>query len=295
MDPFMKTFLLLVLIASTNVLYATSNDLMTVNVGRKIKPMDSYLFRTQFSEEHKTYTRDAEKNVSQVVHTMVVSLQAETEVQAVRDNGEEHTKLLTIKSFRVKRDSAPTMEYLYTGAIVRAEFTEDGPMFTIDKQPIADSVAAVLAQVIHAEGGTKTGTILNPTKKVRYGDTWGVNTKAFLETLDENQIAIDRKNIKKATARLTQADSIGSRAMYTVSADLAAEGIKPAGFEELRVLNAKLMMHVSVTVPVDERYPAYESIAVLALDIPAKSLPKNGPPMEYQIRISRQQESRFER
>lgn len=291
----MKILITATLFAIATVGTLNATEPRTITVGRKIKPMDTYLFRTQFSEEYKTYSRDAAKNVSQNVHTTVISMQAETQVQAVRDNGEEHTKLLTIRLFRVKRDSAPAVDYLYTGAIVRAEFTDKGPVFTIDKRPVADSVAMMLAQVVHAEGGTKTGAILDPSKPVRIGDTWQINTKAFLETIDENQLAIDPKKIKKASATLKAADSVGGRGMYMVSGDVVAEGVKPGGFDDLRVLNAKLMMHVSVTVPDDERYPPYESLAVLALDIPAKSLPKNGPPMEYQIRITRQQESRFER
>ncbi len=291
----MKILITATLFAIAAVGTLDASEPRTITVGRKIKPMDTYLFRTQFSEEYKAYSRDAAKNVSQNVHTTVISMQAETQVQAVRDNGEEHTKLLTIRLFRVKRDSAPAVDYLYTGAIVRAEFTDKGPVFTIDKRPVADSVAMMLAQVVHAEGGTKTGAILDPSKPVRIGDTWQINTKAFLETIDENQLAIDRKKIKKASATLKAADSVGGRGMYMVSGDVVAEGVKPGGFDDLRVLNAKLMMHVSVTVPDDERYPPYESLAVLALDIPAKSLPKNGPPMEYQIRITRQQESRFER
>lgn len=292
----MNRFLaILILLTSVGYTHGQSLPPQRIDVGRKIKPMDTYLFRTQFSEEFKTYMRDAAKNITQEVHTTVITMQADVEVQAVRDNGEEHTKLVTIRTFRVKRDSAPAVDYLYTGAIVRAEFTERGPVFTIDKRPVADSVAMMLAQVLHAEGGTKTGAILNPKKPVRAGDSWPMNTRALLETIDENQIAIDRKKIKTATATLKRADSVGGKPMYTVSADLVAEGVKPAGFEDLRLLNAKLMMHVSVTVPEDERYPPYESLSVLALDIPAKSLPKNGPPMDYQIRITRQQESRFER
>lgn len=285
----------LVLVFATCTSMIASNSPFTVSVGRPLKPMDTYLYRTQFSEEYKVYTRNEKKDVTQETNTIVVTLVADAEVQAVTQSGEEQAKFLTIRLFRFKRDSLPHVDYLHTGARVKIEFAESGvPSFTIDKKPVADSVAMVLAQIVHAEGGAKTGRILNPAKPVRYGNTWQMNVRELLATIDQSEIKIHAKRVK-SSVKLERADSVKGKGMYTVVGDVSADKVMPGGFDALRVLNAKLMLRVSVTVPEDERYPAYETSSVLALDVPAKSKPDQGPPMDYQIRITRQQESRFER
>jgi hypothetical protein len=276
--------------------HATSADTAsTLNVGRLVKPMDTYLFKTQFYEEQKTYTRDVKGTIKDTGTTLSIILQADTEVAAVTDDGEEREKNLKIRIFIVTRNGGAPMEYLHSGAIVKCTFTEDGPQFTKDKRPLPDSVAYALAQVVRGEGGTKTGRILNPPKKVKPGDSWPVNLKEFINIVGNEAMTFDRKNIT-GTVRfegiLPFMDTIPAA---TVRADITAKRVRVQGYPGFTLGPATIAMQMGVTVPVDARQPICEVSTVTAIDIPAKPSSPLATKLDYQFRISRQQDSRFER
>lgn len=295
-DTMIRYALIAVLGCVTTTLHAAVADSAApLNVGRNIKPMDEYLFKTQFYEEQRTYTRDTQGTVKDTATTLSIILQAETEVAAVTDDGEEREKNLKIRVFLVTKNGQSPIDYLHTGAIVKCVFTEQGPQFTKDKRPLPDSIAYALAQVVRGEGGSKTGRILNSVRPVKPGDSWPINVKEFMNIVADESMTFDKKHISGKVNFESILPFMDRFPAATVRADITAKKVRIQGYPGFTLGPATIAMQMGVTVPVDGRLPACEVSTVTAIDIPAKPSDPKAPKLDYRFRISRQQDSRFER
>lgn len=293
--PTLLAFALLLPVVPATALAQDDTTYHTIDLGRHIKPGDRYTYQTVFREEQRTYTRDEKGKISDTATVLTVQMKAQVAVATVTLEGEEHEKTLTVGRLVVDRDGN-TMDYLPAGTTITATFEEAGSVFTVDGRRPADSVAAVLATILHPEGGEKTSRIMDPVLPVRVGGTWTMNTDKLLEQIPTDVLRVDPKAVK-TSVKLVAIGKAQESPCYYVVGNVMARGVQPQGYPDLEFSNATMAMAFAMTVPVDSRYPLVETSTTTALDMPArpKQRKKKGPKVDYQIRITRQQDSSFER
>jgi hypothetical protein len=279
------------LIAVTSV---TAQQPLSLNLGRKIKEFDRYQYTTRHSDQQQMLTKLPTGRVLDSTTLRVVDLVAVVDVKSVTVDGEEREKSLDIRQFDVTTDGV-RQRYLAKGTTISAVFSDSGSVFTIGGKPVADSVFMVLNDVVHREGGEKTGRILGTKKAVKTGDKWSMNVPALLSTIDRNALRIDKKNVKGSVELLAIDTTEENGVIAIVSGTAKATKVRPAGLDDLQLGDVHMNMAFTVTVPIDNRLPPVGSSSVIALDIPARMKTPDGQTIGLQIRSIRQQESRFER
>lgn len=287
--------LIALLITASWQMTAGGKGPITLKLGRMLKVTDTYLYTTRFSDQQQMLTRLPTGQVLDSTTSRSVELVAVATVNFVTLEGEEREKTLKIRSFKVTVDGV-SQNYLHTGAVVRCVFSNDsGSVFTMDGKALPDSVTTILSEVLHAEGGAKTGRILDPKKAVKPGDSWSMNIKELLRTVEGDALRIDKKNIK-STVRLVAIDSTKEDGeLAVVLGEARAKRVKLGGMNDLTVGDVHMNMSFSLTVPVDHRFPPVESSTLVTLDIPARAKTPDGKTIDMQIRSIRSQDSKFQR
>lgn len=287
--------LIALLITASWQITAGGKGPITLKLGRMLKVTDTYLYTTRFSDQQQVLTRLPTGQVLDSTTNRIVELTAVATVNFVTTDGEERQKTLKIRSFKVTVDGVKH-DYLYTGAVVKCTFSNDsGSVFTMNDKPLPDSVTSILSEVLHAEGGAKTGRILDPKKAVKPGDAWSMNIKELLRTVEGDALRIDKKNIK-GTVKLVAIDSTKEDGeLAVVLGEARAKRVKLGGMNDLTVGDVHMNMSFSLTVPVDHRFPPVESSTLVTLDIPARAKTPDGKTIDMQIRSIRSQDSKFQR
>lgn len=291
-----RSFILIaLLISATLQMTAGGKDPITLKLGRMLKVTDTYLYTTRFSDQQQMLTRLPTGQVLDSSTNRSVELSALTTVHYVTVEGEEREKTLKIRTFKVTVDGVKH-DYLHTGAVVKCVFSNDsGSVFTMNGKALPDSVTTILSEVLHAEGGAKTGRILDPKKPVKPGDAWSMNIKELLRTVEGDALRLDKKNIK-GTVRFVGIDSTNDNGeVAIVLGEARAKRVKLGGMEDLTVGDVHMNMSFSLTVPVDHRFPPVESSTLVTFDIPARTKTPDGKTIDLQIRSIRSQESTFQR
>jgi hypothetical protein len=225
--------LIALLITASWQMTAGGKGPITLKLGRMLKVTDTYLYTTRFSDQQQMLTRLPTGQVLDSTTSRSVELVAVATVNFVTLEGEEREKTLKIRSFKVTVDGV-SQNYLHTGAVVRCVFSNDsGSVFTMDGKSLPDSVTTILSEVLHAEGGAKTGRILDPKKAVKPGDSWSMNIKELLRTVEGDALRIDKKNIK-STVRLVAIDSTKEDGeLAVVLGEARAKRVKLGGMNDL--------------------------------------------------------------
>lgn len=273
---------------------ATAQQPLSLNLGRKIKEFDRYKYTTRHSDQQQMLTKLPTGQVLDSTTLRVVDIVAIVDVKSVTVDGEEREKALEIRQFDITTDGVK-QTYLSKGTMVTAVFSDSGSMFTIGGKPVADSIFMVLNDVVHREGGEKTGRILGTKKPVSRGDKWSMNIPALLSTIDRTALRIDKKHVKGSVELLAIDTTEEQGVIAIVSGTAKATKVRPAGLDDLQLGDVHMNMAFTVTVPIDNRLPPVGSSSVVALDIPARMKTPDGQTIGLQIRSIRQQESRFER
>ena len=267
---------------------------LKLSLGRKIKEFDRYKYTTRQSDQQQLLTKLPSGEVLDSTSTRIVDIVAIVDVKSVTVEGEEREKEIEIRQFDVTADNA-RYTYLPKGTKVTCVFSDSGSMFTIAGKQVTDSVFMVLNDVIHREGGEKTGRILGTSKAIKAGDKWNMNVPALLQTIDARMVRIDKKNVK-GTVELLAIDTTEDRGVIAiVSGTAKATRVRPSGLDDLKLGDVHMHMGFTVSVPVDNRLPAVGSSSVVTMDIPAKMKTPDGQTIQMQIRSIRKQESRFDR
>lgn len=281
-----------VVIATVGSLHAQQP--ISLMLGRKIKEFDRYKYTTKQSDQQQMLTKLPSGKVLDSSSTRIVDMVAIVDVRTVTVDGEEREKVLEIRQFDVTTDGI-SHQYLPKGTKVNCVFSDSGSVFSIAGKPPADSVAAILNEVIHREGGEKTGRILGTTKPVKTGDKWSMNIPALLNTIDKRMVRIEKKNVK-GSVELLAIDTTEDRGVLAiVSGTAKATRVRPAGLDDLQLGDVHMSMAFTLTVPIDNRLPPAGSSSVVAMDIPARMKTPDGSTIQLQIRSIRKQESRFDR
>lgn len=286
--------LLAILTAAAAVGSVNAQESLKLSLGRKIKEFDRYKYTTRQSDQQQLLTKLPTGEVLDSTSTRVVDIVAVVDVRSVTVEGEEREKDVEIRQFDVTADNVKHA-YLPKGTKITCIFSDSGSVFTVQGKPLADSVAMVLNDVIHREGGEKTGRILGTAKPIKAGDTWPMNVPALLQTIDRRMVRIDKKNVK-GTVELLAVDTTEEHGVIAVVSGTAkATRVRPSGLDDLTLGDVHMNMAFTVTVPVDNRLPAVGSSSVVTMDIPAKMKTPDGQTIQMQIRSIRKQESRFDR
>lgn len=289
--------LLLVIAVVTATMHAMAGgtDPISLKLGRMLKVTDTYLYTTRFSDQQQLLTRLPSGQVLDSSSTRTIEFVAVATIKFVTVEGEEREKTLKVRRFDVTTDGIKH-PYLYTGAVISCVFSNDsGSVFMVDGKPVADSVQIALNDILHAEGGLKTGRILDPKKKVRAGDSWKMNVKELLRTVEGDAIKLDKKNTM-GMVRLVAIDSTKENGnVAVVLGEARAKRVRLGGMDGLTVGDVHMNMSFGLTVPVDERFPPVESSTMVTMDVPARTKTPDGKTIDLQIRSIRSQDSRFER
>jgi len=223
-----------------------------LKLGRKIKEYDQYLLnaRAVTRNETKVYIEDVQRGDS--VDYREVVLSAQCNVVSVTVNGQEKEKNLVIRDFR-KLTLTDTIDVLPTGTKVRCWFSDSGSVYTVDGIPVADTVAALLSNVVLGEGGAKTGNVLDAKKPVAVGASWKMNIAALKRILGREQVRV----MKKLTGTVTfdSIDSTGPMPTAIVSARAEAPRFTMNIDGSPSPLVGSLVAEFRYVVPLDVRFP----------------------------------------
>lgn len=253
--------------------------------------MDKYYWSSNYTVEQKITARMDGK----IVHTQsskeVVSIAANCEVAAVTIEGEEREKLIMIRYFTVS-DGTNTRDILQNGQIVRATFTDSGYIFLVDRVPASDSVAQRLREVVHAEGGEKTGRILDAGRPVRLAESWPMNTGALRQVFLDSSITVADKDMK-GTVTFDAIEEIDQRSAAVVKATVDMKNVKIITPDLDAPQSATMRINISYTVPLDVRYPPLRTSTATNMEVTIK--PPDRPGLTVTMQTAVTQLSSFQR
>lgn len=140
-----------------------------------------------------------------------------------------------------------------TGTKVRCWFSDSGSVFTVNGEPVADTVAALLSNVVMGEGGAKTGNVLDAKKPVALGATWKMNIAALKRILGREQVRLMKKI--DGTVTFAAIDSTGPQATAIVTARAEAPKFTMRLDGAPYPLVGSLVAEFRYAVPLDSRFP----------------------------------------
>ncbi len=247
-----STLLLLLLAVAPYQMVAQALQTYDLPLGREIKVMDEYLIEARSVRISRLSIRDP-NGVSKVMadDTVTINLSANCGVQAVTEDGQEAIKLVKVRNASAVVNS----EYkslVPTGTSLKAEFSDAGSVLTINKHLVDAKVNGYLLSVIRPEGGLRTGTIMNADAPVAVGETWPINKRAFLGTLDiTDSTAVDRV---EGYVKFVSIDSSSIRPVAVVTMIVTAIDVLTE-IEGRMPSTSKIETEITLVVPLDKRYP----------------------------------------
>jgi len=264
-----------------------------LNVGRRIKPSDKYLWNTTVDTREQYLLRIQTGPPSDSVMHIRLSISAMVEVASVTAEGEEHEKLLTIRNCSIDHNGR-IIDLVPTGTIIRAIFTEKGTQLIMNSKPMPDSISRYIGASIRAEGGDKTKRILDPGSPKKLQESWKMNTKSLLSLVDRSIVIIDPKSIH-GNVTFHRIDTVEGRPNAYVIGSARADKLKFPAVKGLKLDHSVLDMTVSVNIPLDKRYPETGNSSYVMMGFDAKVPGPDGKPAIYSWNFARTQVSTFER
>ena len=251
-------FLLLAASALTALATVVSAQPYDLPLGREIKVTDTYLLKGAAVQIARVTTVDP-NGIAKVMRddTTQVRIDAECEVAGVTEDGQEAVKLVKIRNAQIVIDGK-SHDLVPTGTSLKATFSDTGTVITKDNEPLPMSVVAQLALVIRAEGGMRTGEIMDPPGPVSVGDSWPMDSAAFRRMLGPLTSAVPKD--LEGSSVFERIDTTGIRpdAVVTLKAHAVdavgdLDGVTPSGSD--------ISVVVTVHAPLDKRYPLTRSIS----------------------------------
>ncbi len=224
----------------------------TLLLGRGLKEFDQYLLKSSY--EQRSVTRIYNNNIllGDTTDIVRVIIAAQCSVVHVTVDGQEKEKNLVIRLFQLQTNT-DTFDIMTTGTKVRCWFSDSGSVYTVDGIPVADTVAALLSNVVLGEGGAKTGNVLDAKKPVAVGASWKMNIAALKRILGREQVRV----MKKLTGTVTfdSIDSTGPMPTAIVMARAEAPKFTMRIDGSPAPLVGSLVAEFRYVVPLDVRFP----------------------------------------
>lgn len=228
-----------------------------LTLSRPIKVTDTYLLQGTSRQITRMTTVDA-RGVRQQPSdgTISVRLDAMCTVEGVTEDGQEAIKSLVIRNAEAVVNQDPPNTLLPAGMRLKASFSNQGTILeTADEQGdslLSGQVTQLLSSVIRGEGGSHTGTLMNPDRDVTVGDTWQPNLPA-LNTLLQQSFNQQPDSVHGAVSYVA-IDSSASQPSAVVRLSAQATNVIDE-FDGMRPSESTFSMTVTVHAPIDQRYP----------------------------------------
>jgi hypothetical protein len=247
---FFSTVVLVLVLATS----ATAQQLSvhTLNLGRGLKEFDQYLLKSTYEQRSVTRIYNNDILLGDTTDIVRVIIAAQCSVVHVTVDGQEKEKNLVIRLFQLQTNT-DTFDVMSTGTKVRCWFSDSGSVFTVDGTPVADSVAALLSNVVLGEGGAKTGNVLDAKKPVAVGTTWKMNIAALKRILGREQVRLMKK--LDGTVTFDSIDSSGQMPTAIVKARAEAPKFTMRIDGSPSPLVGSLVAEFRYVVPLDVRFP----------------------------------------
>ena len=220
---------------------------------RPIKVTDTYLLQGTSRQITRMTTVDARGVRQQPTEgTISVRLDAMCTVEGVTEDGQEAIKSLVIRNAEavVNQDHPNTL--LTAGTRLKASFSNQGTILEQGDSLLSDQVTQLLSSVIRGEGGSHTGTLMNPDRVVTVGDTWQPNLPA-LNALLQQSFNQQPDSVHGAVSYVA-IDSSASQPSAVVRLSAQATNVIDE-FDGMRPSESTFSMTVTVHAPIDQRYP----------------------------------------
>jgi len=224
----------------------------TLLLGRGLKEFDQYLLKSSYEQRSVTRIYNNDILLGDTTDIVRVIIAAQCSVVHVTVDGQEKEKNLVVRLFQLQTNT-DTFDIMTTGTKVRCWFSDSGSVYTVDGIPVADTVAALLSNVVLGEGGAKTGNVLDAKKPVAVGASWKMNIAALKRILGREQVRV----MKKLTGTVTfdSIDSTGPMPTAIVSARAEAPRFTMNIDGSPSPLVGSLVAEFRYVVPLDVRFP----------------------------------------
>ncbi len=220
---------------------------------RPIKVTDTYLLQGTSRQITRMTTVDARGVRQQPTDgTISVRLDAMCTVEGVTEDGQEAIKSLVIRNAEVVVNQDPPNTLQTAGTRLKASFSNQGTILEQGDSLLSDQVTQLLSSVIRGEGGSHTGTLMNPDRVVTVGDTWQPNLPA-LNALLQQSFNQQPDSVHGAVSYVA-IDSSASQPSAVVRLSAQATNVIDE-FDGMRPSESTFSMTVTVHAPIDQRYP----------------------------------------
>jgi hypothetical protein len=173
-------------------------------------------------------------------------------VEGVTEDGQEAIKSLVIRNAEAVVNQDPPNTLLPAGTRLKASFSNQGTILEQGDSLLSDQVTQLLSSVIRGEGGSHTGTLMNPDRVVTVGDTWQPNLPA-LNALLQQSFNQQPDSVHGAVSYVA-IDSSASQPSAVVRLSAQATSVIDE-FDGMRPSESTFSMTVTVHAPIDQRYP----------------------------------------
>lgn len=223
-----------------------------LKLGRGLKEFDQYLLKATYEQRSTTKIYNNSDLLGDTTDIVRIIIAAQCSVTYVTVDGQEKEKNLVIRSFQLQTNT-DTFDVMNTGTNVRCWFSDSGSVFTVNGEPVADTVAALLSNVVMGEGGAKTGNVLDAKKPVTLGSTWKMNIAALKRILGREQVRLMKK--LDGTVTFSAIDSTGPQKTAVVTARAEAPKFTMRLDGAPYPLVGSLVAEFRYVVPLDSRFP----------------------------------------
>ena len=224
----------------------------TLKLGRGLKEFDQYLLKATYEQRSQTKVFSGDNLLGDTTDIVRIIIAAQCSVTYVTVDGQEKEKNLVVRSFQLQTNT-DTFDVMNTGTKVRCWFSDSGSVFTVNGEPVADTVAALLSNVVMGEGGAKTGNVLDAKKPVALGSTWKMNIAALKRILGREQVRLMKKI--DGTVTFAAIDSTGPQVTAVVTARAEAPKFTMRLDGAPYPLVGSLVAEFRYVVPLDSRFP----------------------------------------
>lgn len=231
---------------------AQQPEVYSLKLGRGLKEFDQYLLKSTYEQRSQTKIYDNDVLLGDTTDVVRVIVAAQCSVVHVTVDGQEKEKNLVIRLFQLQTNT-DTFDVMVTGTKVRCWFSDSGSVYTVDGIPVADTVAALLSNVVLGEGGAKTGNVLDAKKPVAVGSTWKMNIAALKRILGREQVRVMKK--LNGNVSFESIDSTGPMPTAIVKARAEAPKFTMHIDGSPSPLVGSLVAEFRYEVPLDIRFP----------------------------------------
>lgn len=145
--------------------------------------------------------------------SIACTMRADAEALEVLANGGLKKTRYVVQSLRMAKDGGAETDYLPKGAVIVAERTGKSEAFTIDGKPASSEQEDVLQLVTSTDSeGENDQSLFGPSKPVAVGESWSINIKGFLDSLDNI-----KSNAARGTMKLDAFEGSGETGIAVVS------------------------------------------------------------------------------